>query len=223
MFQYSRKRHLKRRNPSRFRRHKRKMLDRLSQEATKHKRHLQVGGVAYYHSGFDGWISGTVLRMRGNLVKFQPSDGGEERTINVMNVFPTPSRKLPATPIRAYCKLCGGSSHLDTVEGICGVCARAHRGKVTPDSCDRCGGFGLTPECPQCGDIASFRRNPDEIIPLSQRSLLERMVQGALTDCIHQHGPITKQWLGSASKRVISAIKNYNRTLKRKKPRRRRY
>lgn len=56
------------------------------------------------------------------------------------------------------CKLCGQTKE-HVINNVCGTCAREHYGKVTSDSCERCGGFGLIPECPVCWDVASFRRN----------------------------------------------------------------
>jgi len=34
------------------------------------------------------------------------------------------------------------------------------------------------------------------------------MVNGALKHCINSHGPITKEWIGSASKRIVQHILN---------------
>lgn len=51
------------------------------------------------------------------------------------------------------------------------------------------------------------------IIDLNQRGKLEKLIAGALKDTIHSHGAITTEWIGSASKRVISAIKVYNKQI----------
>lgn len=43
----------------------------------------------------------------------------------------------------------------------------------------------------------------------NDRPQTERLIVGALRDCIHAHGPITEAWLGSAAKRVIGALKTH--------------
>ena len=50
-----------------------------------------------------------------------------------------------------------------------------------------------------------------------QRSSLERAIAGALRLTIDAHGPITREWIGSASKRVIGAIKEHNKERRRSK------
>ena len=37
-------------------------------------------------------------------------------------------------------------------------------------------------------------------------SELHNTVVGALKDCINAHGPINKEWIGSAAKRIVNAI-----------------
>lgn len=51
-------------------------------------------------------------------------------------------------------------------------------------------------------------------INLNQRSLLERIIAGQLQSCIDAHGPITREHVHSASKRVIAAIKAWNKLRK---------
>lgn len=48
-----------------------------------------------------------------------------------------------------------------------------------------------------------------------QRSSLERAVANALRLTIDAHGPISREWIGSASKRVIGAIKEHNKERRR--------
>lgn len=43
------------------------------------------------------------------------------------------------------------------------------------------------------------------------RGSLERAVTGAIRDCVNAHGPITKQMAPSAAKRVVGAIRDFNR------------
>lgn len=50
-----------------------------------------------------------------------------------------------------------------------------------------------------------------------QRSALERAIAGALRLCIDVHGPITREWTGSAAKRVIGVIKGHNQERRRSK------
>jgi len=71
------------------------------------------------------------------------------------------------------CKLCGNTAE-HVINNICGPCHREHYGKVRPDSCNRCGGFGLLPECPECGDISSFR-NPLNISATKRKGMLKRL------------------------------------------------
>jgi len=42
---------------------------------------------------------------------------------------------------------------------------------------------------------------------MKDRAKLERRIAGALRSTVDAHGPITKQWVGSAAKRVVSEIK----------------
>lgn len=39
---------------------------------------------------------------------------------------------------------------------------------------------------------------------------LLKIINGALKSCIKAHGPIDQKWIGSASKRVIGALKSYD-------------
>lgn len=39
------------------------------------------------------------------------------------------------------------------------------------------------------------------------RKQLERMLAGAMKSCIDAHGPITREWTGSAAKRMIGLLK----------------
>jgi len=39
------------------------------------------------------------------------------------------------------------------------------------------------------------------------RAKIEKMISGSLKDCIHQHGPITRNNIGSASKRIFFQLK----------------
>lgn len=41
---------------------------------------------------------------------------------------------------------------------------------------------------------------------MSERRRLERLVAGALRSTIDAHGPITRKWIGSATKRVVSTL-----------------
>lgn len=43
-------------------------------------------------------------------------------------------------------------------------------------------------------------------LELGNRPQVERVIAGALKDCIHSHGPITGYWVGSAAKRVYKAL-----------------
>ena len=49
----------------------------------------------------------------------------------------------------------------------------------------------------------------DAIDELFGQGPMERVVSGALRQCIHSHGPITGRWNGSATKRVANALKGY--------------
>ena len=40
------------------------------------------------------------------------------------------------------------------------------------------------------------------------RDALERAVAGALRCAIHDHGPITMEWIGSAAKRVVGNLRS---------------
>jgi hypothetical protein len=46
---------------------------------------------------------------------------------------------------------------------------------------------------------------------MEDRAKFERRVAGALRSTIDAHGPITKQWIGSATKRIVSEIKALER------------
>jgi hypothetical protein len=39
-------------------------------------------------------------------------------------------------------------------------------------------------------------------------SRLERAIAGALRAAIHDHGPITAEWIGSAVKRIVGNLRN---------------
>lgn len=54
----------------------------------------------------------------------------------------------------------------------------------------------------------------DREIDMSNRGPLERQIVGALRDCVNAHGPITKDIAHSAAKRVVGAIKTYNRKVR---------
>lgn len=54
----------------------------------------------------------------------------------------------------------------------------------------------------------------DEPVDLASRGVLERQVVGAIRDAVNSHGPITKETANSAAKRVIGAIKTYNRKVR---------
>ena len=41
------------------------------------------------------------------------------------------------------------------------------------------------------------RRNKPRVFTMTQK-----IITGALRDCIRNHGPITKEWIGSAAKRI---------------------
>lgn len=57
--------------------------------------------------------------------------------------------------------------------------------------------------------------DPEQIrkIDLNRRPRLEKLIVGALRDCINQHGPVTKETAPSAAKRVIAAIKQFNKEI----------
>lgn len=40
------------------------------------------------------------------------------------------------------------------------------------------------------------------------RRHLERAIAGALRSAIHDHGPITPEWIGSAVKRIVGQLRN---------------
>lgn len=54
----------------------------------------------------------------------------------------------------------------------------------------------------------------DQEFDLSQRGHLERQVVGAIRDAINAHGPIVNGNAHSAAKRVIGAIKTFNRKVR---------
>mgnify|MGYP001569726791 CR=1 FL=1 len=49
---------------------------------------------------------------------------------------------------------------------------------------------------------------------LSNRSAVKKMIVGAIKDTINSHGPITKEWTGSAAKRVIAHFLGLVKTLR---------
>jgi len=53
-------------------------------------------------------------------------------------------------------------------------------------------------------------------IDLSQRGSIEKAIAGALKSTIEAHGPITEEWVASSAKRVIAAIKQWNKQQRRK-------
>ena len=38
-----------------------------------------------------------------------------------------------------------------------------------------------------------------------------KVINGALKSCIRAHGPITAYWIGSAGKRLMGALKSYDK------------
>lgn len=50
----------------------------------------------------------------------------------------------------------------------------------------------------------------------SNRGAVERAIVGGLKQCLHAHGPITKEWTGSAAKRVRAALKELLNAKRRK-------
>ncbi len=54
----------------------------------------------------------------------------------------------------------------------------------------------------------------EDPIDLNARGKLERLVVGAVKDCINAHGPITKNNASSVGKRVIGVIKHFNKGVK---------
>jgi hypothetical protein len=73
--------------------------------------------------------------------------------------------------------------------------------------------------CPKCGDVGDpefchgkrelLRHPPTERVRVgadAPRSSVERQIAGALRDAINQHGPLTAQTLGSATKRVYKTL-----------------
>lgn len=46
---------------------------------------------------------------------------------------------------------------------------------------------------------------------MKDRAKLERQIAGVLRSTIDAHGPITREWVGSAAKRVISQLKAIER------------
>ena len=46
-----------------------------------------------------------------------------------------------------------------------------------------------------------------------------RVISGALKSCIDAHGPITKEWLGSAAKRVRKALSSAQHEARRRERR----
>ncbi len=53
-----------------------------------------------------------------------------------------------------------------------------------------------------------------EIIDLNARGTLEKKIVGALKMAIDAHGPITRLNISSAAHRVITAIKEHNRAMR---------
>jgi len=56
----------------------------------------------------------------------------------------------------------------------------------------------------------------EELIDLNDRKKFEKRIADALRQTIEAHGPITKEWIGSASKRVVAAVKEHNRAVRKK-------
>ena len=48
-----------------------------------------------------------------------------------------------------------------------------------------------------------------------ERDVVERAVSGALRSAIHDHGPVTAEWIGSAGKRVVGNLINVGATTER--------
>lgn len=59
----------------------------------------------------------------------------------------------------------------------------------------------------------------DDLIPnnYQERKLLLNQIRGGLVSCINTHGPITKEYLSSAEKRIYSHIKAYRKEIARRK------
>jgi hypothetical protein len=55
--------------------------------------------------------------------------------------------------------------------------------------------------------------NIEHYVNISERSAVERSICGALKASIHNHGPITKENISSAAKRVIGQLKCYRKIL----------
>lgn len=51
-------------------------------------------------------------------------------------------------------------------------------------------------------------------IDLNERGKFEKRITDALRQTIAVHGPITKEWIGSASKRIIATIKDHNKVIR---------
>lgn len=51
-------------------------------------------------------------------------------------------------------------------------------------------------------------------IDLVDRPQLERLLAAGIKSCIHDHGPITKELIGSATKRIIFAIRAHNKYIR---------
>lgn len=56
------------------------------------------------------------------------------------------------------------------------------------------------PERPGLHNAMKVRQDID-------RKKLERLLAGAMKSCIDAHGPITREWTGSAAKRMIGLLK----------------
>jgi hypothetical protein len=56
-----------------------------------------------------------------------------------------------------------------------------------------------------------------EQVEVAARGPLESRIVGALRDCVNAHGPITRETAPSAAKRIIGAIKDHNKQMKKGK------
>lgn len=57
----------------------------------------------------------------------------------------------------------------------------------------------------------------DQQVNMQPKGSLESRITGSLRQTINAHGPITKEWIVSAMKRLVGVIKTYNHDLERKR------
>ena len=67
----------------------------------------------------------------------------------------------------------------------------------SPDTC-----YSWTPDVDPTGDAESLKK----LISDSMRKKLSRRVSGAMKSAIAAHGPITKELIGSATKRIVNQV-----------------